>query len=120
MDKEKQLPKIYVFCNSCSPQCHRFMAIAEDGTFLGGHICSGHEYADHDMGVVENGWKRDLYAAHYPGGFTVERLDIRSRQDADNHPGLSNAFKLNQAMTAADPALAAEQRAKALGIKAAP
>ena len=86
-------PKIYVFCNSCSHEWHSFMAIAEDGTYLGGHICSSHCFAAHDMGVIETGWKRDVYAKHYPEGFHVVLVD-----DPKTHSGLQAAYALNQAM----------------------
>lgn len=69
-------PRIFVFCNSCAPQWHSFVAIAEDGTGLAGHICSAHAYADYDMGIAEDGRKRDLYLAHYPDGFEVMRVDF--------------------------------------------
>lgn len=64
-------PKIFVFCNNCSHEWHEFTALAEDGVFLAGHICSDHGYAPHDMGVREDGWKRDIYARHFPHGFEV-------------------------------------------------
>jgi len=64
-------PKIFVFCNSCSPGWHSMVAIAEDGEVLAGHVCSDHGYANHDMGLTPDGWKRDKYAAHYPDGFEV-------------------------------------------------
>ena len=85
-------PKIFVFCNGCSPQWHSFAAIAEDGTPLAGHICSSHGYARHDMGVDENGWKRDTYAKHYPDGFDVEYVEVTSQDDIDAHAGLAAAL----------------------------
>lgn len=89
-------PKIYVWCNSCSDGWHVFMGMAEDGTFLASHVCSSHGFAPHDMGIDENGWKRDVYAKHYPQGFTVELV-----ADAKAHPGLMSAYALNQAARAA-------------------
>ncbi len=73
------LPVIYVFCNqkNCdgSGTWHEMVAIAEDGTHLAQHVCSNHFYAPHDMGIVESGWKRDLYAKHYPNGFSVKWIE---------------------------------------------
>ena len=91
-------PTIFVFCNSgdCRrPSCdwHSMMAVAEDGHHLADHICSNHAWAAHDMGIDENGWKRDLYAAHYPDGFEVEFVD-----DPRTHPGLQAAYVKNQAL----------------------
>lgn len=85
-------PKAFVFCNSCSPDWHSFVALAEDGTVLAGHICSHHGFAAHDMGVGEDGWKRDLYAAHYPDGFEVEYAEVTCKADAENHAGLKAAL----------------------------
>jgi hypothetical protein len=81
------LPKIYVFCNSCAPEWHCFTALSEDGEFLANHVCSAHGYAPHDMGVNENGWKRELYSERYPGGFEVELVEGNPR----DHAGLMAA-----------------------------
>lgn len=73
--EQSNLPTIYVFCNQkgCdgSGDWHSMIAIAEDGACLAGHVCSNHSWARHDMGIHENGWKRDKYAEHYPQGFNV-------------------------------------------------
>ena len=91
-------PKIYVLCNSCAPQWHAAMAMAEDGTCLAAHVCSSHGFIPHDMGIDEDGWKRDLYAKHYPGGFEVEWVE-KPRE----HAGLMAAYALNQAARASAP-----------------
>jgi hypothetical protein len=44
------------------------------------------------MGVDENGWKRDVYAKHYPDGFEVEYVEVTSAEDIDAHAGLSAAL----------------------------
>ena len=79
-------PQIFVWCNSCSDGWHQMAAIAEDGEPLAGHICSHHGYAAHDMGIHPDGWKRDKYAAKYPGGFDVVWIE-----DFDNG---GEAFRL--------------------------
>ena len=84
-------PKIFVWCNRCEPEWHSASAMAEDGTALGGHICSSHSFIAHDMGINENGWKRDIYAEHYPDGFEVVWVE-----DPKHHAGLDAAYKLNQ------------------------
>jgi len=86
-------PKIFVFCNSCSPDWHSMLAIAEDGHCLAGHACSHHGWAAHDMGIVEGGWKRELYAAHYPDGFEVEWVEKPLE-----HAALTLAFDRNAAL----------------------
>jgi hypothetical protein len=70
------LPRIFVFCNTVECEkppgdWHSMVALAEDGTGLAGHICSSHGWARHDMGIDPAGWKRDIYAKHYPEGFEV-------------------------------------------------
>ena len=91
-------PRIYVFCNSgdCRrPGCdwHTMLAIAEDGHCLASHVCSHHAYAAHDMGIDENGWERDKYAAHYPDGFEVVWVE-----NPETDPDLSAAYAKNQAL----------------------
>ena len=87
------LPIIFVWCNNCSPGWHGVQAMAEDGTGLAGHICSHHGFIPHDMGFDPDGWKRDLYAAHYPNGYHLLFVE-----DPRNHPGLMAAYALNQKM----------------------
>jgi hypothetical protein len=101
-------PKIFVFCNGCSKQWHSFVAIAEDGKVLTGHICSHHGYARHDMGVDESGLKRDIYARHYPDGFEVEYVEVTSKADVSNHAGLSAACAAHDAKHVPDERPAAE------------
>jgi hypothetical protein len=88
------IPKIYVFCNNCSHEWHAMLAMAEDGTVLAEHVCSSHGWASHDMGIHPNGWKRELYAAHYPEGFEVLWVE-----DPRNDTGLQAAYKKNQEKT---------------------
>lgn len=91
--------KIYVFCNNrgCDGRgdWHEMAAYAEDGTYLAGHLCSHHGWAAHDMGIHPDGWKRDLYAAHYPDGFEVVWV-----QEPATHEGLQAAFRLADAASA--------------------
>jgi ligand-binding sensor protein len=88
MDK----PKIYVFCNSCAPDWHVAHAIAQDGTMLASHVVSSHDFVAHDMGIIEDGWKRDKYAAHYPNGFEVEWVE---NARPGNHAGFDEAVRLH-------------------------
>ena len=53
--------KVYVFCNSCAPRWHSFVAIAEDGRGLAGHLCSDHRFGYHDMGLGNSTWKHEIY-----------------------------------------------------------
>ena len=69
------LPIIYVFCNTkCEGRgdWHEMIAVDDaTGEGLAGHVCSHHGWAAHDMGIDEDGWKRDIYAKRHPGGFVV-------------------------------------------------
>lgn len=87
------LPRVFVFCNGCSPKWHQFQALSQDDVFLAGHICSDHGFAAHDMGVNEDGWKRDIYAAHYPDGFVVECVDRPLE-----HEGVKAAYREHTTM----------------------
>lgn len=86
------MSKVFVFCNNkgCTGAgvWHPMYAVAEDGEALASHMCSSHGWARHDMGIDENGWKRDLYAAHYPNGFVVEWVE-----NPETHAALQDAFR---------------------------
>ena len=87
-------PKIYVWCNSCAPQWHSGMAMAEDGTHLAGHISSGHGFLVADMGVAHTTAQHDKYDAHYPNGWEIVYLD--DKEAVNNCAGLDEAYRLNQ------------------------
>lgn len=88
-------PKIYVFCNSCAPQWHSALALAEDGTVLAGHVCSDHLWIPHDMGAEGSDWKHDDYDKHYPDGW--ELVLVESLNDPKKHPGCAAAIVLAEA-----------------------
>lgn len=83
-------PKIYVFCNSCAPEWHGGVALAEDGHALAGHLSSGHGWLQHDMGIGSD-WKHDAYNAHFPGGWELEWVESPLE-----HAGLRAALEKNQ------------------------
>ena len=90
------LPVIYGFNNGGKPGWMSAVAIAEDGQWLGDHICSSEAYMPHDLGILE-GTRSDRhendYQKHYPNGY---RMEFVSYKDVDNHRKLNNAFKLNK------------------------
>lgn len=90
-----ETPRVYVFCNSCAPEWHVMLAIADDGHCLASHVCSAHGWANHDMGIDEGGWNRERYAEHYPDGFVVEWVE-----NPRTHAGLQAAYTLNQKLAA--------------------
>lgn len=93
LDSAPGKPKIFVFCNSCSPGWHQATALSEDGHFLAGHVCSDHGFIPHDMGVEVGGWKRDEYAKHYPDGFEVVLVE-----DPRTHEGVKAAHEKHLAL----------------------
>lgn len=47
----EELPVIYGFNNGGSPGWYSAKIMAQDGTHLGGHICSAEGYMEHDLGA---------------------------------------------------------------------
>jgi hypothetical protein len=93
-----ELPVIYGFNNGGSPGWYSAVAIAEDGTVLGGHCCSNEGYMESDLGILE-GTRPDRhensYKVHYPDGYKMEFVPS---SEVAKHEGLNKAFKLNEAM----------------------
>lgn len=89
-----ELPVIYGFNNGGSPGWYSAIALAEDGTCLGGHVCSHEGYMEHDLGILsgtrEDRHKND-YQKHYPDGY---RMIFVASDDIDEHEGLKKALKL--------------------------
>jgi hypothetical protein len=89
------LPVIYGFNNGGSSLGLYAALIAEDGTPLGGHICSSEAYMPADLGVLE-GTRPDRhndFRAHYPSGY---RMEFVGEKDIFAHPGLDKAIQSNQ------------------------
>lgn len=68
------LPVIFGFNNGGSEGWYHAVALAEDGTALGEHICSHEGYMRHDLGIID-GTRRDRheesYKKHYPDGYRM-------------------------------------------------
>lgn len=95
-----ELPVIYGFNNGGSDGWYPAVAIAQDGTLLGSHICSSEAYMRHDLGVLE-GTRPDrhaLYQNHYPDGY---RMDFVPGADVLFHTELNAALAANKAAQAA-------------------
>lgn len=70
----KELPIVFGFSNGGQPGFMHALAIAEDGTVLGDHMCSDESYMPADLGLIE-GRRPDrqaAFAAHYPDGYRAE------------------------------------------------
>jgi len=95
---ESELPVIYGFNNgSCGiPQLYHAVAIAEDGTPLGGHGCSSEGFMPGDLGMIE-GSRPDRHTndfqPHYPNGYRCEFVPSES---IEAHEGLQAAFAANK------------------------
>ena len=90
-----ELPVIYGFNNGGSPGWFSACLIAEDGTGLGGHICSSEGYMPHDLGILDGTRpdRHETFREHYPDGY---RMDFVSYADIDKTPQLLAAFELNK------------------------
>lgn len=90
------LPVIYGFNNGGSPGWMSAVALAEDGTVLGGHCCSHEGYMEGDLGIIE-GTRTDRhtndYQKHYPEGY---RMEFVPSEEIDKHEALNKAFSLNE------------------------
>jgi len=90
-----ELPIIYGFNNGGSPGWYSAELLAEDGTYLGGHICSSEGYMPHDLGILEGTRpdRHETFKEHYPDGY---RMQFIKGSDVKMHEGLNEALKLNK------------------------
>ena len=90
-----ELPVIYGFNNGGSKGWMDAALIAEDGTALGGHLCSSEAYMPHDLGILEGSRpdRHEGFAKHYPGGY---RMEFVSYSDVNQHEKLNKAFDLHR------------------------
>ena len=91
---KEELPAIYGFNNGGSPGWYSAVAVAADGTCLGGHICSHEGYMPSDLGMLE-GSRPDRhekdFQPHYPEGY---RCEFVPTERIAEHVGLQTAIKL--------------------------
>ena len=89
------LPIIYGWNNGGSDQWYRGHLMAEDGTALGGHVCSAEGYMYTDLGILEGSApdRHEHFRKHYPDGY---RMDFVPYADARAHRGLMAAYEKNQ------------------------
>jgi len=92
-----ELPVIYGFNNGGEPGWFSACLIAEDGTGMGGHVCSSEGYMEHDLGVLEGSRsdRHDGFQKHYPEGY---RMEFVSYADVPSHAALNLAFERNKAI----------------------
>lgn len=97
-DKQVEtLPVIFGFNNGGSPGWYSAQLIAEDGTWLGGHICSHEGYMRHDLGIIDGSRPdrhKEQFQPHYPDGY---RMVFVPFAEVKNCEPLLKAFELNKA-----------------------
>lgn len=89
------LPCIFGFNNGGSAGWLSAIAIAEDGTCLGSHVCSSEAYMPADLGVIEGtkpGRHKDDYQPHYPDGY---RMEFVPSDKCEGHKKLKEAIRIN-------------------------
>lgn len=93
----ESLPVIYGFNNGGSRDWWSGCLLAEDGTYLGGHICSHEGYMPSDLGVLEgsHAYRHEGFRKHYPDGYRMAFVGLEEMQSG--HPGVQAAFEKNQA-----------------------
>lgn len=92
----EELPYIIGFNNGGQTGWLQAVAIAQDGTYLGSHICSHEGYMPADLGIIEGARPdrhRDDYQPHYPDGY---RCRFVSYEAVDNDELLKAAWELNK------------------------
>ena len=101
----QELPVIYGFNNGGEPGWYQGALLAQDGAWLGGHVCSHEGYMPHDLGVLEGSRddRHESFREHYPDGY---RMDFVPGPDVRSHAGLAEAYRLNQERRKAREAVA--------------
>lgn len=91
-----ELPVIYGFNNGGSTGWYSAVLIAEDGTELGGHVCSHECYMRHDLGILEGTRpdRHETFREHYPDGY---RMEFVGYADVRTHEGLTAAWAKHDA-----------------------
>lgn len=87
------MPKIYVFPVHANPKgdC-AYIAVAEDGEEVAGHVSSSEDWGKADMGVTNpKGYKHEEYRKKYPNGYELEYVP-----DWKAHPFLSKQAEANK------------------------
>lgn len=91
----EELPTIFGFNNGGAPGWMDAVLLAEDGTYLGGHICSAEGFMPYDLGIVEGHRpdRHETFREHYPDGY---RMEFVCASEVRTHEGLAAAYRRNQ------------------------
>ena len=92
-----ELPIIFGFNNGGPRNFKQAALVAEDGTGLGGHLCSSEGYMRHDLGILKGSRpdRHEGFVKHYPDGY---RMDFVGEEDVmeKTNIALEAAIKRNQ------------------------
>ncbi len=88
------LPTIYGFNNGGHPGWFSAVLIADDGEFMGSHICSHEAYMPGDLGIVEGSRpdRHEAFREKYPDGYKMEFVPS---ENLEGHAGLNAAIERN-------------------------
>lgn len=97
----ESLPVIYGFNNGGRPGWYHAQLIAEDGTGLGGHLCSSEAFIYSDLGLLEGTRpdRHETFKKHYPNGY---RMAFVPHDEVEKTEPLLKAFELNRAQVKAE------------------
>lgn len=91
----EDLPTIYGFNNGGSAGFMDAVLMAEDGGYLGGHLCSHEGFMPGDLGIRKGSRpdRHEDFRNHYPHGYQMEF--VRS-ENIGSHAGLTAAIAANK------------------------
>ena len=89
------LPIIYGWNNGGGSGMYSGVLLAEDGTGMGGHMCSHEGYMLNDLGILEGSRpdRHETFREHYPEGYRMEWVPS---DQVLTHVGLEAAYQINQ------------------------
>lgn len=91
---EDDLPWIVGFNNGGQRMFEEAVSLAEDGTFLGNHVCSCEGFMIGDLCLDRRGFRTQTYEEHYPDGFRTTFVGVDSRDtSAELQKAIHNSKK---------------------------
>ena len=99
-----ELPFIYGFNGGGPPGWYSGYLVAEDGTGLGGHICSHEVFMWGDLGILKGSRpdRHEAFRKHYPDGYRMEFVPFEVVK-ARAHAALEAAIRLNHEKAPTEP-----------------
>lgn len=96
----EELPIILGFNNGGSDDWWSGELVAEDGTGLGGHICSNEGFMYGDLGILVNtrADRHEGFRKHYPDGYRMDFMTLREVYSPEGRERLDVLIKKNKAL----------------------